>query len=305
MKKLASGFYLLAPVLGLCLPNMAVAADPVLQLRQENGTIGAPSRPNPQYAATQIQSQQWTAPTWLQSGSNSPTLSANAQSTTDSGSSYGSGASTDFGLEAVIGWDSEHIFRGQQLAKQNISAGAEATYGNSYAGVWAVLPTADRFNAFQNRIDLYAGTGFDLAGTLYADIGVNGYIRTDDGILFATEDSVEAYAGLSANGRFSPAVYAFYDFILERYTFEASAEYILPFGRNDLVAGAVAGYSGGDGVDYGYFQADIEARYNINRNTSIGLAGHLAASTEPTFLDGLGVTSDTTAWFGLRLKARN
>jgi len=304
MRNPTKALCLVLPIIGFCLPSPALAADVLSQLRQENGTTGTVTKPNPQYAATQIQAQKWTAPTWLQSDSQPSTSSVNAQSNRDAGS-YGGGASTGFGLEAVVGWDSEHIFRGQQLAKQNISAGAEATYGNSYAGVWAVLPTADRFNAFQNRIDLYAGTGFDLAGTLYADIGVNGYIRTDDGILFATEDSVEAYAGLSANGRFSPAVYAFYDFILERYTFEASAEYILPFGRNDLVAGAVAGYSGGDGVDYGYFQADIEARYNINRNTSIGLAGHLAASTEPTFLDGLGVTSDTTAWFGLRLKARN
>jgi hypothetical protein len=204
-----------------------------------------------------------------------------------------------------LGWDSEHIFRGTQLAKQNLVGGLEGSFGAAYAGVWAVLPTPDDFNSYQTRIDLYAGYGFDIGNSIFADVGVNGYIRADSGTLFNQEDSVEAYGGISWDSQINPSIYAYYDFVLERYIFEASAEYTLPFGRTDLVFGGTAGYSGGSGIDYSYAQADAELVYNFNTNTSAGIGGHFALSSEPTFLDGLAVTDENTAWFGIRLRAGN
>ncbi len=216
--------------------------------------------------------------------------------------SGGGFASDAIEFEFVAGWDSEHVFRGTQQSKQNITGGIEARMDQVYAGVWAVLPTADSFAAYQDRIDVYAGYGFALSDGAWADIGVTGYIRPDNGLLFSYEDSVEVFAGVSGSGPFSPALYGFYDFVLEQATIEASAEYIVPVGRTDLVFGGTAGYSNGSSLDYGYVQADVELAHNFNRNTAVSLGGHFAASTEPTFLQGLALTSERTSWFGVRLR---
>ncbi|PHR59641.1 MAG: hypothetical protein COA47_09065 [Robiginitomaculum sp.] len=266
----------------------AVANDTDVQLRPADGSIRS--------ANTQAQNQ------WQQANANTSTSSSYnagiAVSSYDAGSSKGD----KLEFEAILRWDSEYIFRGAQQAKQNVSGGIEARYGSAYGGVWTVVPTPDGFNSYQTRIDVYAGYGFDISGAVYGDVGVNGYIRPDDGILFAQDDSIEAYAGITWDSELSPAIYGYYDFVLERFTIEASANYVVPFGRTDLVIGGAAGYSNGNGFDYSYFQADAELVHNFTRNTSIGLGGHWAVSTEPTFLDGLAITGDNTTWFGIRLR---
>jgi len=264
-----------------------------------NTQSGAALPIQPMYSSAKLES-----PTWMMAATSRPLLSANAS---DSGQgaylSSGGGSTSTVEFEVVLGWDSEHVFRGTQQAKQNVTGGIEARFDRAYAGAWAVLPTADSFGAYQNRIDLYAGYGLDLSDTMMADIGITGYIRPDTGLLFAAKDSVEIFGGISGDGPLRPAVYAFYDFVLERAAVEASAEYMLPVGRTDLVFGGTAGYTSGTGIDYGYLQADVELVHNFNRNASVAIGGHFAASTETTFLQGLAQSSDRTTWFGLRLRS--
>ncbi len=274
----------------------AFGNDDILNLlRRDDGGVGIKSAPvqTPSQAG-EAELSQWSKPNWIVSRDNAPGLSA--------GASHADSGDQSFGFEAVLGWESEHVFRGMQEAKQTAVGGVEVHYGEAYGGVWANVPTADDFNSYQTRIDVYGGYGFDLGSSVYADIGVNGYIRPKTAAMFHEESSVEVYGGLSTGGPFSPAIYAYYDFVLERYTLEASAQYVLPFGQTDLVLGGTAGYSGGTGVDYAYAQGDVEVVYNLDKHTHIGLGGHVAVSSEPTFIEGLAITGDSSTWFGLRLR---
>lgn len=292
-------------VAGLCVffifPVIALADDNTLQqLRNEGGTTQATYNT----AELHSESANGAAPSWMVSQNNPPEFSS--KSSGQPMRLYGQGGAnqaSDIGFEAVLAWNSEHIFRGVQEAKQTIAGGVEISYDQLYGGVWAVVPTADSFNAYQNRIDLYAGYGFDISDVLQADIGVTGYIRPDNGALFAYDDSVELYAGISTGGQFNPALYGFYDFVLDRFVIEASTEYILPFARTDLVVGGTLGYQHDNGFDFGYAQLDIELVQNFTQNTSIGIGGHFAASTDNTFLRGLAVNGKNTTWFGIRLRA--
>jgi len=295
----------------VCASTAAIAGDDVLsQLRNEDGTTGVrtPTKPaalaKPAQPDQSIASAGWKKPTWTLGPTNVPMLSAKGGPGSGSaGYLMDDSSGDDLSLKVVLGWDSEFIFRGQQLAKQIAVGGVEANYGNAYVGVWGNVPSPDDFDSYQNRIDIYAGYGFDIGSNLYADAGVNGYIRSNSGALFNQKDSVEGYFGLSMDGPLSPSLYGFYDIELDRYTIEASAEYTLPFGRTDLVLGGTAGYSGGKGIDYAYFQADAELVHNFTRNASIGIGGHFAVSSEKTFLEGLALTGDNTTWFGIRLRS--
>ncbi len=227
-----------------------------------------------------------------------------------SSSNVSSSAPTPFGFrefnfKASATYTSEYVFRGQQFAKHGVQGGVEISTGGFYAGAWAVLPTEDDFNAYQTEIDVYGGYGFDLTESVYADIGVTGYIYSSPQLLFARQDSVEAYAGLSLDMPFKPSLYGFYDFETEMATVEASLEYTLPFGRTDLNLGVTGGYADGNGAEYTYFQTDAELVYNFNRQASLGIGGHWAISEDNRFLDGLGLTDDNSSWYGITLKARN
>ncbi|MBL4617574.1 MAG: hypothetical protein JKY46_07735 [Robiginitomaculum sp.] len=285
----------------LAIPGFSFANDSILQqLRDEADGYIISDNTIKQVQNIQVQPVQWSKPVWMSSGDKPQGFSAKAQS--GNLSSY-SPSGSNINLEAVIAWDSENIFRGLQESKQTIAGGIEISSANLYGGVWAVAPVADSFSAYQDRIDIYAGYGFDLNNTIQADIGVAGYIRPQNGLLFAYDDSIEAYAGISLGGEYNPAFYAFYDFVLERFVFEASAEYIIPIARTDLVFGGTLGYSDDNGFDFGYAQADVEIVQNFNRNLSISVGGHFAAATETTFLQGLALSGKNSTWFGLRLRA--
>ena len=210
-----------------------------------------------------------------------------------------------FKVKTTVSFTSEYVFRGQQRAKHSAQGGLEIATGGFYAGGWAIVPTKDRFDAYQTEIDLYGGYGFDLTGTLYADIGVNGYIFNAPQLLFANRDSVEMYGGLSLSAPFSPSLYGFYDFRTRAATIEGALEYSLPFGRTDLVSSATGGYTSGRGFSYGYFQADEELVHHFNRRVSLGLGGHWAISGNRRFLKGLTASQNNSTWYGITLKANN
>ncbi len=227
------------------------------------------------------------------------------------GNGTGYGANTPvfgyraFKVKATASFTSEYVFRGEQRAKHSAQGGLEISTGGFYAGGWAVIPAKDRFDAYQTEIDLYGGYGVDLSETLYADIGVNGYIYNGPQLLFANRDSVEVYGGLSLSGPFKPSLYGFYDFRTRAATIEGALEYSLPFGRTDLVSSATGGYTDGRGFSYGYFQTDAELVYNFNRRASLGLGGHWAISEDRRFLKGLSLSQNNSTWYGITLKARN
>lgn len=272
--------------------------DVLAQLRPSDGTAPEQSVSSPQQA--QVQPVQWQAPTWMRAPQKP--MGLNAQGNPGTGTSEPC-CKHDWGVSAMLGWDSEHIFRGAQEAKQNAVAEVEVTYGNYYVGAFGMLPTADDWDSYATRVDVYGGATFDISRSVYGDVGVTGYLYPESGALVHSESSVEGYAGFGVDNVFNPAFYMFMDPVRERYALEASAEYTLPVARTDLVLGGVAGYTAGKGEDYAYFQADAEIVQNINRHASVGIGGHFAYSTENTFLDGLTYSQDTTEWFGVRLRA--
>ena len=232
-----------------------------------------------------------------------------ADAGTSQSQGYGAGTKAfgyrSFKVKATASFQSEYVFRGEQRAKHSAQGGLEVSTGGFYAGAWAILPTADRFDAFQTEIDLYGGYGFDLTDALYADIGVTGYLYNGPQLLFASRDSVEVYGGLSLSGPFKPSLYGFYDFRARAVTVEGALEYSLPLGHTDLVSSATGGYTDGRGFSYGYFQADEEIVYHFNRQASLGVGGHWAISENRRFLRGLTAAQNNSTWYGITLKARN
>lgn len=251
------------------------------------------------------------APGQLRKEASSVNPQSMAASYGSSSSNYSSNPSTfgnlEFDFKSTVSFNSEYIFRGEQFAKHNVQGGVEISTAGFYAGAWAILPTEDRFDAFQTEIDVYGGYGFDLTESVYADVGVTGYIFNSPQLLFANKDSVEAYAGLSFSAPLNPSIYGFYDFDREAATIEASLDYTLPFGRTDLKLGATGGYTDSKGKvrDYAYFQADAELVYNFNRQTSIGAGGHWNISEDRRYIDGLSISDKNSTWYGITLKARN
>lgn len=290
----------------------ADSSDSILsQLRQDDGTVGARSAPAQTSVPAnelkaQVQEVNWQPPIWSRAASQPAGL--NAQGAAPAAGNQPCCESSGLGFSAMLGWDTEHIFRGSQEAEQNAVAEIELSYRNLYGGVWGMLPTNDGAGNFASRVDVYGGATFDLSRSVYADVGVTGYLYPDGGTLVPGEDSVEGYVGFGFNNAFNPAIYGYYDVVRERYTAEASAEYRIPVARTDFVLGATAGYTGstggGLGQDYAYVRADAEIVQNINRHASIGIGGHFAWSSEDTFLDNLAYTQDTTEWFGIRLRAK-
>lgn len=215
-------------------------------------------------------------------------------------------ASADWNVNLTLGWDSEYIIRGTQISKQDAIAGISASWKDHYAGAVIHVPAADDFNSYPTKIVAYGGTTFDMAPNVYGDVGFNGYLYPDDGMVVRSTDSFEPYVGFGLDkSPISPALYAYYDVVRERYTFEATGKYSLPLGRVDFVLGGRAGVTGGKGLDFGFVQGDAELVHNLNAKTSLGIGAHFAASTEDTMLDGLAYGTDTTSWFGVRFKARH
>ncbi len=173
--------------------------------------------------------------------------------------------------QAVVGVETEYVFRGVELAKESIQASLEGAYGNGYFGIWTNEPFDDEFDS---EIDFYAGYGYQINDTLSADFGATVYYYPDAGT-GEVDDTFEAFAGINFEGLASPAFYAYYDFDLEALTLESSFSHSIAVDEKSSVDfGLTAGWVDTDlDGEYWYYNASADYVYNFTEAmfASIGI----------------------------------
>ncbi|MCH6256375.1 hypothetical protein MLD52_07435 [Puniceicoccaceae bacterium K14] len=214
-----------------------------------------------------------------------------------------------------LGYESEYVFRGIQLADSSLQAAIDLTYGDFYGGIWTNQPTSD---GSSNEFDYYAGYQFVLTDLITADTGITFYqypdarsIAKSTGDETADEfqhtidsidkETTEIYFGANLDAALAPSAYVFYDFDLEVLTLETSVSHEIELDdKNTVVIGGYLGYADpDDSSSYWYYGASADIVYTLSESASISLG--LRASANDSNL-GLGGT-DANIWGGFSFQA--
>lgn len=211
-------------------------------------------------------------------------------------------AQDELSISATIGWESEYVFRGLQLAKTSFQNSIDLSYGGAYLGLWTMLPV-DGVEGFAKEFDVYAGYGFAATDMINLDVGVTLYYYPSIRDIFAMADrtTFEAYIGGSLNTMLSPSLYLYYDFTLENWVIEGSIGHSLELAEaTSLDLGLHSGYvfvHQAKDYWYGGISADIGYAFTDNAKASLG--------TRLTFNDEKAYNSGKSAnlWWGMSFSA--
>ncbi len=207
-------------------------------------------------------------------------------------------------IEASISIDVEsaYVFRGVQLAENAVMPSFDVSYGDTYFGVWAALPTTTNY---ADEIDLYVGHGIDINETISLDFGGTLYTYPSSGgtLLEFTDDTLELYAGFTFDAVFSPSVYLYYDLDLEATTLQfdiASDSYELTDTGLSFDWGAFAGYVTVSGAeDYAYYGASVSFSQALSETFSVALGGYASGASESMMFGN----NSAKVWYGLSVTA--
>lgn len=167
--------------------------------------------------------------------------------------------------EANVGFESEYVFRGVQIAGPSIQGGIDGAAGDAYFGLWVneSLETADRL---ASEIDLYAGWGFAVDDTTTIDLGATLYHYPD-----FDDETFEIYVGASFDTSLAPSIYAYYDFDVEALTLEGAIGHSVAIDDTASVDfGLTLGWVDIDGAgDYTYYGATADYVYSLSETSSV------------------------------------
>lgn len=193
-------------------------------------------------------------------------------------------------LNSSVGFESEYVFRGRNIAHNVAIWHLEGSYklynGSLYAGVTGF--NGQQYTYTEN--DLYIGYKMPLQKNFSADFGATYYWYTNQTTAPTIDRTYELYAGLMYNGYVvNPAIYVYYDFALERWTAELSGKYswdLAKYGwaKTSLDVGAFLGTSAAKDADsdqvagktknsynYAGVTADVVYAFNKNASASVGI----------------------------------
>lgn len=181
---------------------------------------------------------------------------------------------SSYSITVDFPYTSEYVFRGGKLAEDSFQPSVEIAGSNWYAGVWTNQPLTDNTD---NEVDFYLGFGVPLSDTWKVDTGATLYYYPElDHSTGADNTTVEGYVGLTGTvSGFTPALYTYYDFTLEAWTYQGSLGYSFPLTDRvslDLAAtvGAVDPDVGGNYVYYG-LGAVLPYKLTDKATASLGL----------------------------------
>lgn len=169
----------------------------------------------------------------------------------------------EFSITTTFAYESEYLFRGIQLSDPAFQPSVEFGWGGAYLGLWTNQPIDDDDTfgfSTDNEIDIYFGYGFSMEWVSF-DVGMTYYWYPEAGPGFGAfaadiDYTRELYVGAAFDVFFNPAVYVYYDFDLEAWTFEFSGGYsydISEFVANSsLEFGAYLGFVGVDDLTAGF-----------------------------------------------------
>ncbi len=188
---------------------------------------------------------------------------------------------TALGITASLGYDTNYIFRGLELAEHWISGGVAvdialvdnvsfvggATYGVTANDNVSVLDIDDLVNASYQRLELNGGIAVDL-GAVELGLGYRWYNHQGDLEAILDDGHEVGLTVATSAGPVNIGIGGYYDFGIEGWYFEAAvnSEIVLTDSIS-LVPGASIGY----GFDYSWHVAGLELEGFTAINLSLAL----------------------------------
>lgn len=210
-------------------------------------------------------------------------------------------ADSKLSATSTLAFESEYIFRGEQLAGSSFQPSLDLAYpvlgGQLYGGVWFSTEIESTLN--NNEIDYYAGYTQQITNAFSVDLGVTFYDYPNG---TGADDESEVYFGLIGDFALSPALYFYYNADLKQYIAEASLSHSIDL--SELLAGTsleLGVYGGlvekkntafGEDDSWFYYGATADLVYQVNDTASLSLGGRLAGNNKSSS------AKDEFAWFG-------
>lgn len=211
-------------------------------------------------------------------------------------------AESKISATATLSYESEYIFRGEQLAgssfQPSIDLATPALGGQLYGGIW--FSTDIQSSQNNNEINYYAGFTQQITNAFTIDLGVTFYDYPHGN---GTDDEAEIYFGLIGDFATSPGLYVYYNADLKQFILEGSLSH--SFDLSDVVentsleVGVYGAYlsrendSAAGSDSWFYYGATADIVYQVNDNATVSVGGRVAGN------DKDNGSKDEHAWFGV------
>jgi len=197
-------------------------------------------------------------------------------------------ATKGYSVTTDFTYASEYVFRGVQNAHDSFQPSVEVSSNGFGLGVWTNAPITKHEN---NEVDFYGNYSYKMSDALSLE-AVTTYYWYPEAATGGTRHSVESGVGATYNFEgFSPSVYAYYDFILQAQTVQASIGYSIPL--KDLATSIdLSAYAGNVSANdfapdargakvkqsYEYYGGDLSLPYQLSTTAKLTAAVHYATN---------------------------
>lgn len=208
----------------------------------------------------------------------------------------------DISISSTVGFESEYVFRGVQLAGNSLQASVELNVAGAYVGVWtnqAIRQTVGG-NIADNEVDFYVGYSFAATDLVELDVGATYYYFPES----AADKSIEGFIGATFDTFLSPSLYVFRDFDLKTWTVEGSVGHTIDLadvapGVSFEVGGTLGWVSVKNGDDYLYVGGTADLKYSFTDNASASIGVRLTKND----IDRVLIANRENFWFGFSFTA--
>lgn len=200
----------------------------------------------------------------------------------------------DYAFSTDLTFASKYVFRGIQFGDNSLQPSLEVTKDEFYVGLWAQQPVEKRFSeGWGDEVDFYVGYTPKITDTVTLDLGGTYYYYP--GVVSSAESGTpEAFVGANFTfDKFTPGVYAYYDFDLETFTVQGNLGFSIPIdqaGTSLDLSAALGNVSPDVGESYTYYSVGASIPYKLNEHATVKVGVNWASHT-------LDDAEDNHLWF--------
>ena len=202
-----------------------------------------------------------------------------------------------------------YVFRGLQLAEENVKLNGELRFNGIHAGATWIAPLDDAFPSESQVYGAWSPHIEDHGSPIDFELGFNWYATPESAPGFADASRFEPYAKLYLDAPLMPSLAGYYDAELEAFTLEGRLTHYVPMGLNAIQFGFDGGLVSPDvGDERAYAQGSVEYIRNFLNGVEgfVGLRG--AVSDQDTFVGdvtalGPVYDQDNKAWVSVGVAA--
>jgi hypothetical protein len=208
-------------------------------------------------------------------------------------------------VASSLGYESQYVNMGTQYAEAIFVPTVDVSYGNTYVGLWMGIP-AENAERYVTEADLYAGWRHELTETFSVDLGATRYAYDEIGDDFLHDDNtLEFYAGVSANTMLSPSFYLYRDIDGNCNTFEASVSHGIDLAKQlSLNLAAQVGYISSDTESYEYYMTSADLEYKLAGNASAVAGARFGGSSDERIFGDINDPdpAKNAIWYGFGIR---